>query len=88
MNEPKQTAVDFLIEKLFEKGFDTTRVIPDIEQAKEMERQQIIDAYWGGLNGTINDYSQSKTHVNGNIIDIKIGGGAEQYYNQNYQKDK
>lgn len=47
------------------------------EQALEMEKQQIIDAYWGGLNGAINDYSDNK---------IKFGGGAEQYYNQNFKK--
>ena len=51
--------------------------------AKEMEKQQIIDAYWGGLNGSINDYSESKK-VGSEIIDIKYGKGADQYYNETY----
>lgn len=41
-----------------------------------IERKQIIDAYWGGLNGAINDYSDNK---------IKHGGGAEYYYNQTFK---
>jgi hypothetical protein len=48
------------------------------EQAKEMEKEQIIDAYWGGLNGAINDYSDNK---------IKFGGGAEQYYNETFKSE-
>lgn len=53
------------------------------QQAKEMEKHQIIDAYWGGLNGSINDYSESK-QVGSEIIDIKYGKGADQYYNETY----
>lgn len=51
------------------------------------EKQQIIDAYWGGLNGCINDYSESKT-VGNELTGIKIGEGAEFYYNQTYKQDE
>jgi hypothetical protein len=42
-NETKQTAVEWLVEKL-DQNFD---YVADtiIQQAKEMEKQQIIDAY-------------------------------------------
>lgn len=49
----------------------------------ELEKQQIIDAYWGGLNGCINDYSETKT-VGGELIGIKIGKGAEHYYDRTF----
>jgi hypothetical protein len=39
----KQTAVEWLIEKL--KIFATEEEMNIIEQAKEMEKEQIIDAY-------------------------------------------
>jgi len=38
----KQTAVEWLFEKYVNKSIIT---IEDIEQAKEMEKEQIIDAY-------------------------------------------
>jgi len=48
------------------------------------EKKQIIDAYWAGLNGCINDYSESKT-VGSELIGIKIGGGAENYFSKHYK---
>jgi hypothetical protein len=41
----KQTAVSLFVEQLFKKGVDTFRFIPEIEQALEMEKQQIVEAY-------------------------------------------
>lgn len=79
----KQTAVELLLEKY--KSQNTLLFADDFEQAKEMEKEQIIDAYWGGLNGSINDYSESK-QVGSEIIGIKHGKGAEQYYNETYNK--
>jgi uncharacterized protein (DUF2342 family) len=49
----KQTAVEWLLQKLFETNNNTNDVKKIdsksiIEQAKEMEKQQIIDAYDDG----------------------------------------
>ena len=41
----KQTALEFLVSHLIEYGFDLSLHKIEIEQAKEMEKQQIIDAY-------------------------------------------
>jgi hypothetical protein len=42
----KQTAVEWLVKKLNLEGYDYT-----VEQAKEMEKEQIIDAYkFGNLS--------------------------------------
>jgi hypothetical protein len=47
----KQTAVDWLVEKLKENGVNFWQEeIEMIEEAKEMEKQQIIDAYNNGDN--------------------------------------
>ena len=72
--ENKQTAVEWLIEKLESQyikttgGYDVKMIIgiKDIEQAKEMEKQQIIKAI-------IDQYT------NGDL-------SAEQYYNKYYGK--
>ena len=50
----KQTAVEWLIEQLEERG----HIIPDhIEvNSLEMEKQQIADAYESGQNETANGY--------------------------------
>ena len=76
----KHTAVEQLQVNLsISLGRDTMRMLfNEFEQAKEMEKEQIIDAYWGGLNGAINDYSDNK---------IKFGGGAEQYYNETFKSE-
>ena len=44
----KNTAVEFLLEKF--KSQNTLLFADDWEQAKEMEKQQIIDAYWEGCS--------------------------------------
>ena len=41
----KQTAVEWLVSQLNEIGFHTILIEKTIEQAKEMEKEQIIDAY-------------------------------------------
>jgi hypothetical protein len=47
----KQTAIDWLVEKLKENGVNFWQEeIEMIEEAKEMEKQQIIDAYNNGDN--------------------------------------
>lgn len=54
------------------------------EKAKAMEREQIIDAYWAGINGSINDYSEA-VQINSEIRGIKTGKGAEKYYNDTFK---
>jgi hypothetical protein len=45
----KQTAVEWLEEKLIEAGLQFTKgEALEIEQAKEIEKQQIENAYWYG----------------------------------------
>ena len=49
--EKQMTAVDWLVEKLKENGVNFWQEeIEMIEEAKEMEKQQIIDAYNNGDN--------------------------------------
>jgi hypothetical protein len=69
----KQTAVEFLIEQL-DNNLDINhswRTRQYIEQAKEMEKQQIIDAHVAGHN------APSSTIKNWD---------AEQYYNETFKK--
>jgi hypothetical protein len=45
----KQTAVEFLIEQLNEIGFHTILIEKTIQQAKEMEKEQIESAFDDGM---------------------------------------
>jgi hypothetical protein len=65
----KQTAVDWLIGQLYAP----CRGIPShiIEQAKEMEKEQMVDAW---SNGWLNDYKSDE--------DVK--NSAEHYYNETF----
>jgi hypothetical protein len=40
----QQTAVEFIIESVKSRGLHTKEMLEEFEQAKEMEKQQIIDA--------------------------------------------
>jgi len=65
----KQTAVEWLVEQILkEKGL----VDLDIEQAKEMEKEQIMEAH-----GDERDFLSDSR----NFITIS----AEQYYNETYK---
>ena len=64
----KQTAVEWLEQQLFNKLGKFTK--GDIEHAKELEKQQIIDAY---ASGYIDGVAQNKIT-------------AEQYYKETYKK--
>jgi hypothetical protein len=57
--------------------------IKKCEELLELEKRQIIDAYWAGLNGAINDYSECKDFGDKNT---KVGGGAEKYYNDTFNQ--
>jgi hypothetical protein len=72
-----KTAVEWLIEKHFGSIENCSPNFRNhIEQAKEMEKEQIMDAYW---DGEANMHSQIKSGL------IKIT--AEQYYNQTFKSE-
>jgi hypothetical protein len=70
----KQTATEWLFEKLWDSPKDKLTWNAILEQAKEIEKEQIIDA----VDETISEismYKSSMTYENG-----------EQYYNNTYDK--
>jgi hypothetical protein len=69
------TAVEWLIEQLIPKAMATydSTTYNAIQQAKEMEKGQIIDAWLSGEKGI-------------SIGEKKFVGLAEQYYNETYNK--
>jgi hypothetical protein len=71
--EAKQTAVEWLINQLGKSGFDFSFHQVEIEQAKKMEEQQIVDAYKD---------STSQFSVDARIDYPK---SAEQYYNEQFK---
>ena len=68
----KKTAVEWLIEKLIMPTSIYTKE-QIIEQAKEMELQQIINAYIDGINSDCMSHEDSV-------------GYANKYYNQTFNK--
>lgn len=66
----KQTAVEWLEQKLIEVLNFKVGGCYEIEQAKEMEKQKIIDAYNQGCLDTLKDGMKK----------------AEQYYNETFKK--
>jgi hypothetical protein len=66
------TAVDWLYQKMFEYQGRITK--EDYEQAKAMEKEQILDAYKNGEDNIDSD----GCHIDND--------GAEQYYNETYKK--
>jgi hypothetical protein len=65
----KQTAVEWLEAHLIEYGFDLSLHKFEIKQSKEMEKQQIVDAYCDGRISII-------IH---NVMSL------EQYYNETFK---
>jgi len=49
MSNKKQTPVEYLVEQLIPKALSEEKYY-HITKAKEMEKQQIIDAFWNGDN--------------------------------------
>ena len=68
----KQTAVEWLVEQIC--GDHTSEWQEQIDQAKAMEKQQIIDAY----------YQIGKDHQD---MIFPIEKNAEQYYNETYESN-
>jgi len=75
----KKTAVEWLIQELFNNGYFHYGIPTQItDKAKEMEKEQIIEAYEKG-------YTED--------IPYPVSGGyyrmnAEQYYNETYKNGK
>ena len=74
----KQSAVEFLLEKF--KSQNTLLFADDWEQAKEMEKQQIENAFENGDRN--NDIECLNAYCNGTFETIN----AEQYYNETFNK--
>jgi len=74
----KQTAVDWLVEKLKENGVDFWQEeIEIIEEAKEMEKEQMKEIAWH-----FRDIDMSKKNK-GLVIDLEF----EQYYIQTFKSE-
>ena len=72
-NNMKQTAVEWLVEQLPIYGYNVVTVFPElIEQAKEIEKKQIIDAYGIKTKSINQDQSELIT--------------GSQYYNETFKK--
>jgi hypothetical protein len=67
----QQTAVEWLWNELFDKGYFKRLPISEIKQAKQMEKEQIMKAVYDSMG----------TNFDPNM------GRAEQYYNETYGKE-
>lgn len=56
------------------------------ERTNSWSDEDMLKAYWGGIEGSINDYSQT-TRIGSEIIGI-IGGGGPQQWLTEYKKTK
>lgn len=62
----KQTAVDWLIEKYYKSEGNLS--VDDLDQAQEMEKQQIIDACNFGIKLYINDPITAEDYYNETFV--------------------
>jgi len=83
MENKKQTAVDFAVEKLEKLIPSGHQIIISIilEKAKEMDKQQKIEAYNQGYRDGENDAS----NIPLSIGDIEEYSNAQQYYKETYE---
>jgi hypothetical protein len=72
----KQTAVEWLEQQLFNKRGKFNK--SDIDQAKEMEKEQIVDAWDDGYDKGMRDRIEKISNPVGN---------AEQYYNETFKSE-
>ena len=73
----KQTAVEYLVEQLNEIGFHTIVIQSIIDKAKEIEKQQIVDA----CENTIKSFELDKDKTGLFVM------GGEGYYNKTYKPE-
>jgi DNA-directed RNA polymerase beta' subunit len=79
-NEIKQTAVEQLAEKLLSKYRLKIDTYPEFQQAKEMEKKQIVDGIVETMTKKFRTYTESGLE---HFIEI-----AEQHYNETYGGNK
>lgn len=74
----KQTAVEWLVQEMINDGllYPISEMSKKIEQAKEMEEQQIKTAYGSGIETMRKSFSMSS----------HIPKGAQEYYNDTFNK--
>jgi hypothetical protein len=90
----RQTAIDWLIEQLEPAISLQSKIIHKYkEQAKQMEKQQIIDADLAGVKRTMLNVHNNLVkiqHVLDKLNDMEAGKlnheNGEQYYNETYGK--
>jgi hypothetical protein len=70
----KQTAVDWLYEHILLTPLDIRSINKCLEQAKEMEKEQICDAYYYGID--VDSWNVDNPYE-----------AAEQYYNETYESN-
>ena len=78
MSDKQQSAVDFLVSHFEQAGIDYGFFKPTIEQAKELFKQQIIDAY------------DRKNVDSANLVRIsfiKKTSVGEQYFNETFKTE-
>jgi predicted GNAT family acetyltransferase len=73
----KQTAVEWLVSHLNKQGFAQVVTDEEIKQAKEMEKQQIIESY---NEGQQNPYEYSEDN------DVNWYDGKK-YYNETFKSE-
>jgi hypothetical protein len=56
MESKKQTAVEWLVEQIMARKLYTKEMLKEFEQALEMEKQQIMDAFNNGENKSAEIY--------------------------------
>ena len=70
----RQTAVELIFDELHDKALWSSKMEKIFEQAKEMEKEQIIDAHLKGQREDIDFINEAKDE-------------AEQYYNQTFKSE-
>jgi hypothetical protein len=82
----KQTAVEWLIEELNDNGFSYLDLATDIiEQAKEMEKENIINSHITGIIEPLIMKNYKGFSVD--EIKVEITKQAEEYYNETFKNE-
>jgi hypothetical protein len=81
----QMTPVEWLVDKIC--GTHTKPWQPEIDQALEMEKQQIIDAYSQSVYDVHNDWIKKKfLSEDIELIEENVDLVANDYYNETYRK--
>lgn len=72
----KQTVVEWLAEQLNKQGFAQVVTDEEIKKAKELEKEQIEDAFCDGVD------DEYEHHINGSTRK-----NSEQYYDETYKNE-